>query len=74
VGAGEVKAKVEKRPWVTTLRELESTNVKGTFQIDVVTEAAFADYVAQRLAFARAFADLIVEDSLRYTGEANPPR
>jgi hypothetical protein len=74
VDAGEAEPTVEQRPWVTTLRELESANVKGTFQIDVVTESAFADYVAQRLTFAQGFADRIAEDPLMFTGESKPPR
>lgn len=64
---------VEQRPWVTARRELKSTSVTGTFEIDVVTRAAFADYVADRLAFAQAVADFVAEDPLRVTGENQPP-
>lgn len=64
---------VECRPWVTATRELKSQTVKGTFDIDIVTESAFADYVADRLAFASAFADVVEEDPLKFTGEDQPP-
>lgn len=62
-----------KRPWATATRELKSASVSGTFEIDVVTEAAFADYVRDRLGFAQAVADKVGEDPLRYTGESESP-
>lgn len=65
---------VAERAWVTARRELKSVSVAGTFEIDVVTEAAFTDYVADRLAFAQSVADAVAEDPLRFTGEDKPPR
>lgn len=74
VDATQPEPCVEQRPWATATRELKSASVTGTFEIDVVTEAAFADYVADRLAFAQAVADKVGADPLRYTGESEPPR
>jgi hypothetical protein len=60
---------VERRPWVTARRELKSRNVTGTFDIDIVTEDAFARYVDQRIALAQAIADRVESDPLRAVGE-----
>lgn len=64
---------IEQRPWVTARRELKSTNVKGSFEIDIATESAFADYVADRLDFASKFAAVIEADPLKFLGESRPP-
>lgn len=74
VDATLTEPKVKQSRWVTATRELKTTKVSGTFEIDVVTEPAFADYVADRLAFAQAFADMIGADPLRYTGESESPQ
>lgn len=73
VDASSPNPEVEERPWVTARRELRSRSVAGVFEIDVVTESAFADYVADRLAFARAVGDNVAADPLRVTGEDQPP-
>lgn len=65
---------VEERPWITAIRELKSQSVTGTFEIDIVTESAFADYVSDRLAFSQAVAEKVRENPLRYTGESEAPR
>jgi hypothetical protein len=61
--------RVEQRNWVRTTRELKSANVQGTFDIDVVTETAFPQYVESRARFASAVAELVADDPMRVTGE-----
>jgi hypothetical protein len=73
VDATATEPAVGQREWVTAQRDLKSESVTGTFEIDVVTEAAFADYVADRFAFAQSVADAVAEDPLRVTGEDAPP-
>lgn len=73
VDATRPEPTVARTPWATASRELKSASVAGTFEIDVVTEGAFADYVTDRLAFAQAFADKVGADPLRHTGESDPP-
>lgn len=73
VDATQTEPQVKQRAWATATRQLKTASVSGTFEIDVVTEPAFADYVADRLAFAQAFADMVGADALRYTGESEPP-
>ena len=73
VDATDSEPKVEQRPWFTAQRELKSASTAGTFEIDVVTESAFADYVANRLAFASSLAALVGTNPLRFTDEDKPP-
>ncbi|WP_460889101.1 hypothetical protein [Promicromonospora xylanilytica] len=73
IDASGAEPQVEQRPWATAVRQLKSKNVDGTFEFDVVTESAFADYVRNRLAFAAAFAELVRSDPLKYTGEDKLP-
>lgn len=60
---------VRQEPWATATRELKSETIKGTFEFDIVTEEAFADYVAARMSFAQALADMVGRDPLEFTGE-----
>lgn len=63
---------VEERKWVTAIRQLDSKSVSGTFEFDVVTADAFAEYVGKRIAFAAALADLVSTDPRKFTGELEP--
>jgi len=74
VDATNPEPTVRQVPWATAVRQLKSKNVEGTFEFDIVTEPAFAEYVATRLAFARALAALVETDPLHFTGENRPPR
>jgi len=73
VDATDSEPKIEQRPWFTAQRDLKSASADGTFEIDVVTESAFADYVTNRLAFASGLAALVGTDPLRFTDEDKPP-
>lgn len=64
---------VRQARWTTAVRDLKSKNVTGSFEFDLVTESAFADYVADRLGFASALADVVGADPLKYTGEDRLP-
>lgn len=74
VDATAPHAVVRCEPWATAVRQLKSKNVEGNFEFDIVTEAAFADYVSDRLRFAQALADMVAEDPLKFTGEERPPK
>jgi len=69
VDASQSEPLVEQRSWVTALRELKSKSVKGLFEFDIVTEAAFSDYVDEKVALAQAIAELVATDPTRCTGE-----
>lgn len=74
VNATDAEPIIERRSWVTATRELKSEKVEGTLDIDIVTQEAFADYIADRLTFATAFADMIKDDPSKFTGEDHPPK
>lgn len=73
VDATEAEATVEQRPWVTAVRQLKSENVEGTFELDIVTESAFEEYVRARLDFACALAEMVEAVPLKFTGETRLP-
>lgn len=74
VDATEADPLVRQARWTTARRELKSANVTGDFDIDVVTQDAFAEYVSDRLRFAQAVADMLDADPLRFTGETSLPQ
>lgn len=64
---------VSRPGWTTARRHLETDTVRGQFDFDIVRELSFADYVANRIKFAEALAELVRSDPFRYTGEAWEP-
>lgn len=63
------KPEVSRPSWTTARRHLETNSISGVFDFHVVSESSFSDYVADRLAFTTAIAEVISSDPLRYTGE-----
>lgn len=53
---------VSRAAWTTARRHLETKSLSGVFDFDVVREAKFADYIADRLAFAEAIATAVHAD------------
>lgn len=70
VDASKEDPVVTQREWTTAMRELKSKNIDGTFEIDIVTESAFPDYVDEKIRFAEAVAAMVAVEPRKFTGEA----
>jgi hypothetical protein len=70
VDAGSEQPTVNQASWVRVQRHLDSENLKGLFEFDVVTQEAFVDYVETVVeGITSEVAGTVAPAPLTYTGE-----